>query len=140
MKSSSTALCLAALFASPAAAEGDLVGRLAQAPDLVIGTGEAGYGFTQEPFTFETGKGYRMWIKATGEKECAFVAPELFQNAFFRKIEVNKVELKFARMDEIEFERAGEAELFFTIVRPGEYAWECKGLADKGLTGKIVVK
>ncbi len=133
-------LLLTFALAAPALAEGDLVGRVARVPDLTVGLGDAGYDFTQEPMALETGKGYRMWIKATGAKECAFVAPELFKNVFFRKIEVNKVELKFSRVDEIEFEQEGAAELFFTPIRPGEYTWECKGLADKGLTGKITVK
>ncbi len=135
-------LCFALALASgsPAFAEGDLVSRVARAPDITIGLGDAGYGFSQEAFTFETGKGYRMWIKTTGAKECAFMAPDLFKNVFFRKIEVNKVELKIGRVDEIEFEQEGSAELFFTPIRPGEFKWECKGLADKGLTGKITVK
>lgn len=131
---------LVLMLSTPAFAEGDLVSRVERVPDLTIGLGEAGYEFKQEPVTLVTGKGYRMWIKATGAKECAFIAPDFFKNSWFRKIEVNKVELKIGRVDEIEFEREGEAELFFMVVKPGEYTWECRGLADKGLTGKITVK
>lgn len=131
---------LALTIAAPAAAEGFLVERPQRVPDLVIGLGESGYGWKQEPFTLETGKGYRMWLKATGEKECAFQAPDFFDNIWFRKIEVNKVELKVQTVREIEFEREGSAELFFTPIRPGEYTWKCNGLEEKGLTGKITVK
>jgi uncharacterized cupredoxin-like copper-binding protein len=126
--------------AGPALAEGFLVGRMEKVPDLTIGLGDAGYEYTMGPFVFETGKGYRWWIKATGAKECAFVAPEFLQNVWFRKIEVNKVEIKMQAVHEIEFEREGSAELFFTPIKPGEYVWSCNGLADKGLTGKITVK
>jgi hypothetical protein len=136
-------LCVAGLvltLATPSFAEGWLVGRLAKVPDLTLGLGDAGYEYSKDPIELETGKGYRWWLKATGAKECAFVAPDFFANVFFRKIEVNKVELKFVGVHEIEFEREGEAELFFTPIKPGEYVWECKGLADKGLTGKITVK
>jgi uncharacterized cupredoxin-like copper-binding protein len=133
-----TALALA--LPAAASAEGFLAGRLEKLPDLVIGLGDAGYEFSQDAYNLETGKGYRMWLKATGKKECAFQAADFFQNVWFRKIEVNKVEIKASAFHEIEFEREGEAELFFTPIKPGEYTWSCKGLEDKGLTGKITVK
>lgn len=126
--------------ATPVLAEGFLVGRPQRVPDLTIGLGDAGYEFSQEPFTFETGKGYRMWIKATGKKECAFSAPEFFSNIWFRKIEVNKVEIKLSALHEVEFEQEGSAELFFTPIKPGEFKWVCNGLEEKGLTGKFIVK
>jgi uncharacterized cupredoxin-like copper-binding protein len=132
------------VFASSAAmAEGFLVGRMEKVPDLTIGTGDSGYEYEPKgdtAFNLETGKGYRWWIKATGNKECAFRAPDLFENSWFRKMEVNKVEIKFGALYEIEFEREGAVELYFTPIKPGTYEWECKGLADKGLTGKINVK
>lgn len=110
-------------------------------PDLTVGTGEAGYGFTHDKLPpLEVNKPYRMWLKATGKKECAFQADELFANVKWRKLEINKVELKPTGMKEIEFEQEGEAELFFTPTKAGEYTWVCKGLEAKGLTGKIVVK
>jgi uncharacterized cupredoxin-like copper-binding protein len=138
-----TRLALAAALSAvalPVLAEGFLVGRAQRAPDIEVGLGDAGYGVKQDPFTFETGKGYRMQIKSTGKKPCAFEAPEFFQNVWFRKIEINKVELKVQAVHEIEFEEEGTAELFFTPIKPGEYPWVCKGLADKGMAGKIVVK
>lgn len=143
MTTSKLALASAALalaLPSIANAEGFLAGRLQKLPDLVIGLGDAGYDFSQDAYNLETGKGYRMWIKATGKKECAFQAADFFQHVWFRKIEVNKVEIKASAFHEIEFEREGEVELFFTPIKPGEYTWVCKGLEDKGLTGKITVK
>ncbi|MDX2257982.1 MAG: copper-binding protein [Hyphomicrobiaceae bacterium] len=129
----------AALF-GPATAEGFLVGRMEKLPDIEVGLGDAGYGVSTHAYNLETGKGYRLWIKATGAKECAFSAPEFFQNVWFRKIEIDKVELKIQAVYEIEFEREGGAELFFTPIKPGEYTWECRGFADRGMTGKISVK
>jgi len=140
MKTLVLSLVLAATAAPYALAEGFLVGRPQRAPDIEVALGDAGYGIKQEPFTFETGKGYRMWIKATGKKPCAFQAPEFFQHVWFRKIEINKVEMKVQTLVEMEFEEEGAAELFFTPVKPGEYTWVCKGLEDKGMTGKLVVK
>ncbi len=137
------AISLAAItsLSTVAVAEGFLVGKTLKLPDLVIGEGEAGFGYSpKEPNKLETGKGYRWVIKSTGKKECAFEAPEFFQNAWFRKLEVGKVEVKFAALNEIEFEEEGSVELFFTPIKPGEFKWECKGLGEKGLKGTISIK
>ena len=49
------------------------------------------------------------------------VAPSFFRNIYIRKIEVGDVEIKAPTLDEIEFEKGGEAELFFVAVRPGSF-------------------
>jgi len=133
-------IAITVLTASAVFAEGFLVQRTKRLPDLELGLGAAGYGVSDHKYELETGKGYRLWLKATGAKECAFVAPEFFKNVWFRKIEINKVELKLQAVYEIEFEREGSAELFFTPIKPGEYEWACEGLEDKGMKGIISVK
>lgn len=133
-------IAITVLAASAVFAEGFLVQRTKRLPDLELGLGAAGYGVSDHKYQLETGKGYRLWLKATGAKECAFVAPEFFKNVWFRKIEINKVELKLQAVYEIEFEREGSAELFFTPIKPGEYEWACEGLEDKGMKGIISVK
>jgi uncharacterized cupredoxin-like copper-binding protein len=133
------ALPLIALFAMPVAAE-EPKGKTTRLPDLTVGTGDAGFGFKQDAAVIEAGKPYRMWLKATGKKECAFQAEAFFNTVKWRKIEVNKVEIKAVSITEIEFEQEGAAELFFTPTKAGEYTWACKGFAEKGLTGKFIVK
>lgn len=128
------------LFATAVLAEGFLVQRTQRLPDLELGLGNAGYGVSDHKYELETGKGYRLWLKATGAKECAFTAPEFFQNIWLRKIEINKVEMKVQAVYEIEFEREGAAELFFTPIKPGEYEWACEGFEEKGMKGVITVK
>ena len=109
-------------------------------PDLVLGLGETGYGVSQKDYALTTGKAYRLKLKSTGQKECAWAAPELANYIWLRKVEVNSVEIKASHVYEIEMEREGEAELFFVPIRPGEYAWGCRGLEGKGMAGKFVVK
>ena len=137
-------LCLifAAAVALPglAGAEGYLALKPEKLPDLVLGLGEAGYGVSQKDYALVTGKAYRLKLKSTGQKECAWVAPEFANSIWLRKVEVSGVEIKASHVYEIEMEREGEAELFFVPIRPGEYAWGCKGLEGKGLAGKFVVK
>ena len=124
----------------PARAEGYLAQKPEKLPDLVLGLGETGYGISQKDFALATGKAYRLKIKSTGQKECAWQAPELTKFIWLRKVEVNNVEIKAAHVYEIEMEREGEAEIFFVPIRPGDYAWGCRGLEGKGMTGRFIVK
>ena len=130
------------LIAVPALgrAEGDLALKPEKLPDMVLGLGEAGFGISQKDFTLSTGKAYRLKIRSTGEKECAWQAPQFTNFIWLRKIEVNKVEIKASHVYEIEMEREGEAEIFFVPIRPGEYAWGCRGLESKGMAGRFIVK
>jgi uncharacterized cupredoxin-like copper-binding protein len=123
-----------------ALAEGDLAQKTERLPDMVLGLGQAGYGVSQKDFALVTGKAYRLKIKSTGQKECAWQAPEFANVIWLRKVEVNKVEIKASHVYEIEMEREGEAEIFFVPIRPGEYAWGCKGLESKGMAGRFIVK
>ena len=120
--------------------EGYLAQKPEKLPDMVLGLGEAGYGVSQKDFALATGKVYRLKIKSTGRKECAWQAPEFANFIWLRKVEVNKVEIKASHVYEIEMEREREAEMFFVPIRPGEYAWGCRGLEGNGMAGKFIVK
>ena len=135
-------LILAAAIALPgfASAEGYLAQKPEKLPDLVLGQGETGYGVSQKDYALVTGKAYRLKLKSTGQKECAWTAPEFANYVWLRKVEVNNVEIKASHVYEIEMEREGEAEIFFVPIRPGEYPWGCRGLEGKGMAGKFVVK
>lgn len=135
-------LLAASVSATPccALAEGDLAERPARLPELAVGLGDTGYGVSQKDFELTTGKGYRLKITSTGNKPCAWVAPQFANFIWLRKVEINKVELKASHVYEIEMEREGEAEIVFVPIRPGEYAWACRGLEEKGMTGKFIVK
>lgn len=123
-----------------ASAEGYLAQKPEKLPDMVLGLGETGYGISQKDFALTTGKAYRLKIRSTGQKECAWQAPEFANFIWLRKVEVNHVEIKASHVYEIEMEREGEAEIFFVPIRPGEYAWSCRGLESKGMAGRFIVK
>ena len=135
-------LLLAAALAIPslALAEGDLALRPQKLPDLKLGLGDAGYGVSQKDYALTTGKAYQLKITSTGAKPCAWEAPAFANFIWLRKVEINHVEVKASHVYEIEMEREGEAEIFFVPIRPGEYAWGCRGLESKGVAGKFIVK
>lgn len=135
--------CLAAalvLVPGQLLADGFLAAKPEKLPDMNLGLGDAGYGVSQKDYNLVTGKGYRLKITNTGAKECAWIAPDFTASIWLRKVEVKKVEIKTSYLVEVEMEDEGEAELFFVPIKPGEYIWRCRGLEEKGVTGKFIVK
>lgn len=139
MKTTISALLLT-LLATPALAAGNLGSKPTALPELVLGTGDTGFGVSQADYEMETGKSYSLKIKSTGAQECAWVAEGFFARVWLRKVEAGGLEIKGPYLTELEFETAAEAEIFVVPIVPGEYVWACEGLADKGLTGKFIVK
>ena len=121
-------------------AAGDLTRRSVSLPDLVLGSEENDYSMTQSEYQLETGKAYQLKIISTGQKEYAFQAPEFSTSIFMRKVEAGGVEIKLITLTELEFEDAGEAEIFFVPIKPGKFPFYAKGLENKGMLGHFVVK
>jgi hypothetical protein len=135
------ALAIALTLSGIAArAEGDLSLKVTKLDQLTLGTGEAGFGVSKKSYDLVTGKAYSLMIKSTGAKECAWESPEFAKAIWLRKVEAGEVEIKASHLTEIEFEREGEAEIFFVPIRPGSFPWRCRGLEGKGMAGAFVVK
>lgn len=121
-------------------AAGDLTRRTLALPDLRLGNEQSDYGMSQLEYQLETGRAYQLKIIASGQKEYAFQAPEFATSIYLRKVEAGGVEIKAVTLTELEFEDAGEAEIFFVPIKPGKYRFYAKGLEGKGMLGYFVVK
>ena len=121
-------------------AAGDLTRLGTALPDLILGNEQSDYSMSQLEYQLETGQAYQLKIIASGQKEYAFQAPEFATSIFLRKVEAGGVEIKAITLTELEFEDAGEAEIFFVPIKPGKYRFYAKGLEGKGMLGYFVVK
>ncbi|WP_313520275.1 copper-binding protein [Pseudomonas sp.] len=121
-------------------AAGDLTRKTTALPDLLLGSETSDYALSQSEYRLETGKAYQLKIIASGQKEYAFQAPEFATSIFLRKVEAGGVEIKAVTLTELEFEEAGEAEIFFVPIKPGRYRYYAKGLEAKGMQGTFVVE
>lgn len=121
-------------------AAGDLTRRTEKLPDLLLGSEASDYSMSQSEYQLETGKAYQLKIIASGQKEYAFQAPEFATSIYLRKVEAGGVEIKAITLTELEFEDAGEAEIFFVPIKPGKFRFYAKGLEGKGMLGHFVVK
>ena len=120
-------------------AKGDLAIK-AHPLELILGSESRDYDMSTKEFKLETGRAYRLKIKSLGFKEYAFIAPKFFRNIWIRKVEAGGIEIKASVINELEFEDAAEAEIFFVPIRPGFYEFKIRGLESKGMVGKIIVK
>jgi uncharacterized cupredoxin-like copper-binding protein len=134
-------LALAVVVSAGAAlAKGDLAIKAEKLEPLVLGSKESDYAMSVKEYSLETGKAYRWKIIGSGLKEYAIVAPQFFRNIWIRKIEAGNMEIKAAVLDELEFEDEAEAELFFVPIRPGVYEFKARGLEERGMIGRIIVR
>ncbi|MGK9063844.1 cupredoxin domain-containing protein [Stutzerimonas chloritidismutans] len=121
-------------------AAGDMTRRTQPLPDLKFGSQKSDYSVSQKEYQLETGVAYQLKVIADGQKECAFQAPEFANAIYLRKVEAGGVEIKAVTLVELEFEEAGEAEIFFLPIKPGRFPFYCKGLQNKGMEGAFVIK
>ena len=141
MKSMLSVTALSLLLAATGShAAGYLAGKAEELPDLVLGTDEAGYQVSQSQYTLETGKAYSLKIISTGRKEYALRGPAFFQFIWLRKVEAGGMEIKASALQELEFEDASEAEIFFVPIKPGKYTLSAAGLEHKGTQTEIRVR
>jgi hypothetical protein len=121
-------------------AAGDLTRRTQVLPDLVLGSERSDYAMSQQEYQLETGKAYQLKVISSGLKEYAFQAPQFAASIYLRKVEAGGVEVKAITLTELEFEEAGQAEIFFVPIKPGRYPFYAKGLEGKGMLGHFVVR
>jgi len=115
------------------------VHNLERLTPLQFGTDQNPASMEPGEYKLKVGKGYRLKIAASDLTEYAFNAFLLPQH-LYSQIEVGDVEIKAPTLDEIEFEKGGEAELFFVAVRPGTFEFGPKGMMERGTIGKFVVE
>ncbi|HEY0836333.1 MAG TPA: hypothetical protein VGE72_20670 [Azospirillum sp.] len=136
------ALALLAGAALPAAEAANLARNRTTLPELVLGTEDGDDFFvSHKEITLEGGKFYRLAITAKGQKEYMFRAPDFMRDIWVNQIVINHLEVHpMGAPYAFEFDDQGTIAIDFVPMRTGEYAWGIKGLEDKGMTGKIIVK
>ena len=130
---------LALLMSSaPAWAEGNLAARAERLPELRIDGAE---GFSVTRYEVETGTYYRWRIESDGRDEYKLLAPELMRNSWVDQVSIDDKEVKpLGGLYAVEFDDAGEIDIYFVPIRPGTYEFYVEGYAADGMRGSFVVK
>jgi hypothetical protein len=119
------------------AASGNLASRGTRLETLKL-TGDLGFSVTE--YRIETGKYYRWRIESDGGEEFMVQAPELMRNVWIDEIIINEIEVKpMGGVYGIEFDDAGQADIWFVPIRPGAFEYYVRGYKNRGMVGKFIV-
>ena len=122
---------------SPALAQSGLVGRATRLAPIELAAGKP---LAEAPYEIETGKYYRLPIRADGSQELQLVGPEFFRNVWINEVVINKIEVRPLGLDSIEFDAEGEATITFVPIRPGRFEIRVPGTTSESQRAVFVVK
>jgi hypothetical protein len=130
---------LAGLAASPASAAGNLASQPVLLEPLVLG---ADLSFSVKEYQLETGKYYRWRITSGGGEEFLIQSPELFRSSWVDQIVINDLEVKpvGGGLYGVEFDDAGDIDIWFVPILPGNYQFYAEGHQERGMIGTFVVR
>jgi len=102
-----------------ALAEGNLAAHADRLPSLYLDVAD---GFSVKTYEIETGRFYRWRIVSDGREEYSLRAPELFRKPWIDQIVIEGREVKpTGGVYALEFDDAGELDIYFLVIRPGHY-------------------
>ena len=81
----------------------------------------AGMPLSEAPWVLKSGTYYEFEIEGDGSAELALEGSEFFRAIWIDEIVVNDLEVRPIGVNSIEFDDAGEMEIGFVAIKPGEY-------------------
>ena len=129
----------AAVLAAPALA-GSLTSQVNRLEPLILGNEQSEFYMSRKEYHLTAGKYYRWKITSSGRREYNIVAPELWRNAWIYQVKVGDKEIKVPALDELDFDSAGDEEVYFVPINAGTYEFRSRGLEQRGMVGKIIVE
>jgi len=129
MKTTFAAAALVAAIPALAMADGsprDTWGRAgilssdnrAELPPVILSSGMP---LADAPWVLTSGTYYSFEIQGDGSAELALEGAEFFHAIWINEIVVNDLEMRPIGLDSIEFDDAGEMEVSFVAIKPGNY-------------------
>jgi hypothetical protein len=139
MKPSAAAVILAVLALPVGAhAAGNLASQPTRLEPLALGD-DLSMSVTE--YALETGKYYNWKITAEGGEEFLVMAPDLFRSSWINQIVINELEVKpMGGIYGVEFDDAGEIDIWFVPIQPGNFEFWIDGQRERGMLGTFVVR
>lgn len=110
----------------------------ADIPEITLSAGEP---LSEEStFTLESGRYYELEITSDGSGELALTGPGFFRAIWVDEVVINDLEIRPYGIDSIEFDDAGEMEIGFVAIKPGNYRLYVPGSKGETQGINIVIK
>ncbi len=90
----------------------------AELPPITL---SSGIPLSEEPWVLSSGVYYEVVIEGDGSAELALEGSEFFRAIWIDEIIVNDLEIRPLGVNSVEFDDAGEMEIGFLAIKPGEY-------------------
>jgi hypothetical protein len=133
------ALALAIAIVPAVQAAGNLASQPVLLEPLVLG---ADLSFSVKEYQLETGRYYRWRITSGGGEEFLIQSPELFRSSWIDQVVINELEVKpvGGGLYGVEFDDAGDIDIWFVPILPGNYEFFAEGHQERGMIGTFVVR
>ncbi|MEP2531155.1 hypothetical protein [Shimia sp.] len=106
-------------------------------PPVILSAGEP---ISSAPWTLTSGRYYEFEIQGDGSQELALVGPEFFRAIWIDEIVVEGLEIRPLGLDSVEFDEAGEMEIGFVAIKPGQYYLKIPGTTGETQRLDITIK
>ena len=100
----------------------------------------AGMPISETPWVLKSGAYYEFEIIGDGSQELALVGPEFFRAIWIDEIVVEGLEIRPLGLDSIEFDEAGEMEIGFVAIKPGQYYIKIPGTTGETQRMEITIE
>lgn len=100
----------------------------------------AGTPLTNAPWVLKSGTYYEFEIQGDGSQELGLVGPEFFRAIWIDEIVVEGLEIRPLGLDSIEFDEAGEMEIGFIALKPGQYYLKIPGTTGETQRLEITIE
>lgn len=100
----------------------------------------AGMPLTDAPWSLTSGTYYEFEIEGDGSQELALAGPEFFRAIWIDEVVVEGLEVRPLGLDSIEFDEAGEMEIGFVAIKPGQYELKIPGSTGETQRLEITIR
>lgn len=142
MKPTLIAAALVAMALPAAAHEYGFAGILShenseEMPEITLSVGKP---LAEGPITLKSGMVYELEITADGSGELGLEGPGFFRAIWVNEVVVNGLEIRPYGLESVEFDQAGEMEIEFLAIKPGQYHLKIPGSTGESQRVDITIQ
>ncbi|WP_343504024.1 hypothetical protein [Alloyangia pacifica] len=142
MKPTLIAAALVAMALPAAAHEYGFAGILShenseEMPEITLSVGKP---LAEGPITLKSGMVYELEIIADGSGELGLEGPGFFRAIWVNEVVVNGLEIRPYGLESVEFDQAGEMEIEFLAIKPGQYHLKIPGSTGESQRVDITIQ
>ncbi|NDW02455.1 hypothetical protein [Salipiger sp. PrR002] len=106
-------------------------------PEITLSVGKP---LAEGPITLKSGMMYELEIEADGTGELGLEGPGFFRAIWVNEVVINGLEIRPYGLESVEFDEAGEMEIEFLAIKPGQYYLKIPGSTGESQRVEITIQ